>query len=64
MDREDHHTVFMVSHGAAIANFYRAFEKYAKVIKKERFYNCCVLKYTYEDGIFVLEDLFNKNITE
>ena len=64
MDQEDHHTVFMVSHGASVANFYKAFQKYAKVEKKERFYNCCVLKYTYENGIFVLEELFNKNITE
>lgn len=64
MDRQDHNTVFMVSHGAAIAQFYRAFEQYAKVIKKERFYNCCVLKYTYEDGIFTLEELYNRNITE
>ena len=64
MEQEDSHIVFAVTHGAALANFYRAFEKYAKVIKKERFYNCCVLKYSSENGIFILEEMYNRNITE
>ncbi len=64
MNQEDHQIVLAVSHGGACAQFYRAWEKYAKVEKKERFYNCCILKYEYEDGIFTLVDIINKNVTE
>lgn len=64
MEKDDHHVVLAVSHGAACAQVYRAWEKYAKVIKKERFYNCCILKFEYENGIFTLVELFNRNITE
>ena len=64
MENDDHHVVLAVSHGAACAQFYRAWEQYAKVIKKERYYNCCILKFEYENGIFTLVDLFNRNITE
>lgn len=64
MNKENHKIVLAVSHGAACAQFYRAWEQYAKVIKKERFYNCCILKFEYENGIFTLVDLYNQNITE
>ncbi|MCI9049145.1 MAG: histidine phosphatase family protein [Coprobacillus sp.] len=64
MNKEDHHVVLAVSHGAACAQFYRVWEKYAKVKRKERLYNCCVLKFEYEDGIFTLVELYNQNITE
>lgn len=64
MNKEDHQVVLAVSHGGALAQFYRAFEQYAKIIKKERFYNCCILKFEYEDGIFTLVGMYNHNITE
>lgn len=64
MNQDDHKVVLAVSHGAACAQFYRAFEQYAKVLKKERFYNCCILKFEYENGIFTLVELYNKNVTE
>ena len=64
MNKEGHQTVLAVSHGAACAQFYRAWEQYAKVLKKERFYNYCILKYEYENGIFTLVELYNQNITE
>lgn len=64
MNKEDHHVVLAVSHGAACAQFYKVWEKYAKVKRKERLYNCCVLKFEYEDGIFTLVELYNQNITE
>ncbi len=64
MNKEDHHVVLAVSHGAACAQFYRVWEKYAKVKRKERLYNCCVLKFEYENGIFTLVELYNQNITE
>ena len=64
MNKEDHEVVLAVSHGGACAQFYRAWEEYAKVKKTERFYNCCILKYEYEDGIFTLVEIINRNVTE
>lgn len=64
MEQEGHESVLVVSHGGAIANFYRQWEEDAKVKKTERFYNCCVLEYTFEDGRFVLERIVNPNRPE
>ena len=64
MNKDDHEIVLAVSHGAACAQFYRAWENHAKVKKTERFYNCCIQKYEYENGIFTLVEIYNKNITE
>ena len=64
ISKDDHQVVLAVSHGAACAQFYRAWEEHAKVKKTERFYNCCIQKYEYEDGIFTLVEIFNRNITE
>ena len=38
MIKDDHQVVLAVSHGAACAQFYRAWEEHAKVKKTERFY--------------------------
>ena len=64
MDKEENEVVLVVSHGGACAQFYRAWEKYAKVLKTEHFYNCCVLKFEYEEGIFILVDIHNRDIKE
>ena len=64
MGKNDHQVVLAVSHRAACAQFYRAWEEHAKVKKTERFYNCCIQKYEYENGIFTLVEIFNRNITE
>ena len=64
MNQPDHQKVLAVSHGAACAQFYRAWEQYAKVKREGRLYNCCILKYEYEDGIFTLVEIYNPNITE
>lgn len=64
MERDDHESVLAVTHGAAMSQFYRAFESYREIERKERFYNCCVLEFEYRDGIFYLKRLFNENITE
>lgn len=63
MNKEDHEIVLAVSHGAACAQFYKTWEQYAKVLKNERFYNCCILKYEYENGIFTLVDIHNHDFT-
>lgn len=63
MEKEDHHVVLAVSHGGAIAQFLLAFEKYAKVVREGRMFNCCVLKFEYEDGIFSLVDYHNHDFS-
>lgn len=64
MEKDNHNSVLAVSHGAACAQFYRAWEDYAKVKRTGRLYNCCILKYEYENGIFTLVEIYNENITE
>lgn len=61
MDQDEHECVLMVSHGGAMAQFYRQWEQYAKVKKLEKFYPCAILKYEYEDGVFTLVDFINLN---
>lgn len=61
MEHSDHESVLIVSHGGAIANFYRKWENESSIKKNEPFYNCCILKYTYEDGKFILENVVNEN---
>ena len=63
MNKEDQEVVLALSHGAACAQFYRAWEDYAKVKKTERFYNCCILKSEYENGIFTLVEIHNHDFT-
>ncbi len=64
MEKDDHHSVLAVSHGAACGQFYFAFEDHAEVKREGRIYNCCIFQYEYENGLFILKDLWNKNITE
>ena len=59
MDQDGHECVLMVSHGASCAQFYREWEAYAKVERKERLYPCCILKYEYDNGIFACVEINN-----
>lgn len=59
MNKDNHNCVIIVSHGAACAQFYKYWEKYAKVEKTEKFYPCVILKYEYEDGVFTLLEINN-----
>ncbi len=61
MDKEDHHVVLAVSHGAACRQFARRWEDYDQVKITSRLYNCCILKYTYEEGIFSLTEIHNQD---
>lgn len=56
--------ILIVTHGAALAQFYRHWEHCAKVTKKSRFYNCCILKYIYVDDKFIFVDIFNEDLQE
>lgn len=56
MQKPDHHNVLAVSHAGACINFLSAWENPAKLIKS-RFTNCGILKFSYEDKVFKLEEV-------
>lgn len=59
MKKEKHNQVLVVTHGAAMAQFYREFEAYGKVKNTSRLKNCCILKYEVCDEKFVLLEINN-----
>jgi len=55
MEKEDHHTVIAASHSGASYHFLSQWvndEGIKKVFDDGGFTNCCIAKYTYEDGKF------------
>lgn len=52
-------TVLMVSHGGAVRSFARVWEHTQQVEIKTRLYNCCILKFEYDDGEFSLVEIIN-----
>lgn len=61
MRKEDHEVVLAVSHGASCRQFMRYWAHTSKVDVKERLKNCCILKFTFEDDTFILEEIINHN---
>ena len=55
-------TVLIVSHGDSIRNFARVWEKYEKVKIKTNMTNC-ILKFSYSDDIFYLEEVINHDFS-
>ncbi|MFS7201038.1 histidine phosphatase family protein [Carnobacterium divergens] len=53
----------IVSHGAAIANFYRHWEHTSPVKKNVKIQNCSLFKYTYSDNQFILEDIIEHDFS-
>ena len=56
-------TVLIVSHGGSIRNFARVWEKYEKVKIATNMTNCCILKFSYSDDIFYLEEVINHDFS-
>ncbi|QEU47716.1 histidine phosphatase family protein [Schleiferilactobacillus harbinensis] len=56
--------VLMVSHGGAIANFYRAWQQYEAIPFTGHFGNCCILTFTFDGQHFVLQAVFNPDFSE
>lgn len=61
MEKEDHHTVLAVSHGAACRQFMRYWEHTSSVTPKGRLGNCCILKFKYDNRKFELLEIVNPN---
>lgn len=56
-------TVLIVSHGGSIRNFARVWEKYEKVKIETNMTNCCILKFSYSDDIFYLEEVIHHDFS-
>lgn len=52
MEKPDHHCVLAVSHAGASMGFFSAWADPFEVLKGERFGNCCILHFQYENGQF------------
>lgn len=63
MENASGKTILMVSHGGAIRNFARVWEKYQRTPIIGRMTNCCILKFTYTDHIFYLEDVIHHDFS-
>lgn len=63
MEQSSGDTILMVSHGASIANFARAWKQHWRVDITSRMTNCCILKFTYSDHIFYLEDVIHHDFS-
>ncbi|VMQ96109.1 phosphoglycerate mutase family protein [Streptococcus pneumoniae] len=63
MKEDTGNSILIVSHGAAIRNFARAWEKYEQTTIQNRMTNCCILKFTYSNGIFYLEEVINHDFS-
>ena len=57
--------ILIVSHGAAIAQFYRHWKSTSEVRRKGRIQNCSLLEYQFINNKFILQDIiehdFSKN---
>lgn len=56
-------SILIVSHGAAIRNFARVWEKYEQTTIQNRMTNCCILKFTYSNDIFYLEEVIHHDFS-
>lgn len=64
MRKEDHNSVLAVSHGASCRQFMRAWEHTSDIDIKERLYNCCILKFEFENDSFTLVDIINHDFKD
>lgn len=61
MEKEDHESVLAVSHGGAIFMFLKKIVP-EEIVKKTKFENCCILKFTYQDHMFRFVDCINEHL--
>lgn len=62
MEKADHHTVMVVSHGGASAAFLRTFMDMSAIKDSGGLTNCCIIHLTYHDGKFAFSDITRPNI--
>lgn len=60
----DGENILMVSHGAAIAQFYNYWLDHSEVRRKGRIQNCAILHYHFKDDVFVLQEIIEHDFSE
>lgn len=55
--------ILIVSHGAAIAQFYRAWEAYSPIKRSGPIQNCSLFKYTFKESQFILEEIIQHDFS-
>ncbi|MBP2097531.1 histidine phosphatase family protein [Enterococcus rivorum] len=56
--------ILIVSHGAAIANFYRRWEHTSEVTRSGRIQNCSLFKYHFDGEKFILEEIIEHDFSD
>lgn len=56
--------ILMVSHGAAIAQFYRYWLEHSDIRRKGRIQNCSIFHYHFKDDIFILQEIIEHDFSE
>lgn len=56
--------IIIVSHGAAIAQFYRVWENHSEVKRVGNIQNCSIFKYHFTDNSFILQEIINHDFSE
>lgn len=64
MQKNNHDTVLMVSHGAACRTFMRFWGHKSSVDHIGKIGNCCVFKFEFENNEFTLLEVINHNFDE
>lgn len=62
MNKEDHHTVLAISHGASSFAFLSSFVDVNTIVAQGGIPNCAIVHITYEDGKFALQEIIKPNI--
>lgn len=55
--------ILIVSHGAAMAQFYRYWEKYSQTKRMGRIQNCSIFRYTFDDDVFSLKEIIEHDFS-
>lgn len=63
-DKTEAERILIVSHGAALAQFYLTHELNSNVKREGRIHNCSILEYRYEDDVFCLQEIINHDFSE
>lgn len=63
-EKSDKQNLLIVSHGAAIANFYRVWESFSPVRRGESVSNCSIFKYEFDKSVFILKEIITHDFSE
>ena len=63
-EESDGENILMVSHGAAIAQFYKKWVDHSEVRRKGRIQNCSILHYHFENDVFVLQEIIEHDYSK